>query len=79
MLDELFSLLSPKLNVYASIYTYKYMEVESSLPLSETQYKPPGDLSRNNFSWSSKNLFSETVKVQKSVSFAFYHNYLFPL
>lgn len=64
----------------ASIYVYKYREIEDSPPLSETKNKPPADLSRNNL-WSSKNLFSETVKVkvQKLVSFAFYHNYLFPL
>lgn len=77
---ELFSLFSPKLNVCASIYVYKYMEIENSPPLSETQNKPPADLSRNSF-WSCESLFSETVKVkvQKVVSFAFYHNYLFPL
>lgn len=56
------------------------MEIENSLPLSETQNKPPADLSRNNF-LSSKELFSGTVnvKVQKLDSFAFYHKYLSPL
>lgn len=56
------------------------MEIDNSLPLSETQNKPPADLSRNNF-LSSKELFCETVevKVRKLHSFAFYHKYLFPL
>lgn len=51
-LDEL--LLSPNLNVCASVY--KYMEVETNPPLSETENKIPANFSSNSFSWVWKNL-----------------------
>lgn len=50
--DKLFSLLSPNLNLCASVD--KCMEVEINPPPSETENELPADFSSNNFSWGSK-------------------------
>lgn len=56
ILDKLFSLLSPNLNLCASVYVYKCMEVEINPPPSESENELPADFSSNNFSWGSKKL-----------------------